>query len=91
MKKSGIFCTSLDVAQEFGKRHDNVLSDIRKLKCSEDFHRWHFQEASYRNRQNKLQPMFNMTQEGYTFLTIGYIGRKSAPVKEEIIYSGKIR
>lgn len=90
MKKSGIFCTSLDIAHEFGKRHDNVLADIRKLKCSEDFFSWNFQEASYRNRQNKLQPMSNMTQEGYTFLTIGYAGRKAAPVKEEIINSGKI-
>ena len=26
--------TSLDVAETFGKRHDNVLKDIRELGCS---------------------------------------------------------
>lgn len=30
-------CSSLDVAETFGKRHRDVLRDIRKLDCSEKF------------------------------------------------------
>ena len=30
-------CTSLDVAETFGKEHKNVLKDIREMDCSEEF------------------------------------------------------
>ncbi|HFP7794538.1 TPA: Rha family transcriptional regulator, partial [Campylobacter jejuni] len=30
-KENQIFCTSLDVAKVFGKRHDNVLADIKLI------------------------------------------------------------
>ncbi|EMS8014144.1 Rha family transcriptional regulator, partial [Campylobacter coli] len=30
-KGNQIFCTSLDVAKVFGKRHDNVLRDIENI------------------------------------------------------------
>lgn len=35
-------CTSLDVAETFGKSHKHVLRDIRTLGCSEEFNRSNF-------------------------------------------------
>ena len=34
-RKDKAFCSSLQVAQEFGKRHDNVLADIMSLMRNE--------------------------------------------------------
>lgn len=94
MKQSEIFCTSLDVAHEFGKLHKNVLRDIRKLKCSADFHCWNFeitqQTVNMPHGGTRNEIVYLITQEGYTFLTMGYTGKRVAPVKEEIINSGKI-
>ncbi|MFS1537655.1 MAG: Rha family transcriptional regulator [Candidatus Phlomobacter fragariae] len=36
--------TSQDVADYFGKRHDDVLKKIRLLDCSSDFHARNFAE-----------------------------------------------
>lgn len=43
--------TSLIVAEVFGKRHDNVLADIKNLTCSEQFRLLNFQESVYINGQ----------------------------------------
>lgn len=85
-----VFTNSLQVAQEFGKRHSAVLRDIRRLHCSEDFFYLNFQESYYCNKQNKKHPMYLITRDGYTFLSIGYTGRKVASTKEAIINNGDI-
>ena len=54
-KNNTAFCSSLQIAHEFGKRHDNVIRDIQNLDCSEDFRLLNFEESSYRNEQNKKQ------------------------------------
>ena len=79
------FCSSRQVAEEFSKRHDNVLQDIRNLDCSEEFRLLNFQESSYRNEQGKKQPEYLMTKDGFTFLVMGYRGKKAAQFKEAYI------
>jgi len=78
-------CTSLDVAETFGKRHDNVLKDIRELGCSEEFRLLNFEESSYINAQNKKQPMIRMTRDGFTLLVMGYTGETAMQFKEAYI------
>ena len=73
---------SLFVAQAFGKRHDNVLKDIRELDCSDKFRLLNFEESSYRNAQGKKQPAYCMTRDGFVFLAMGYRGKKAAEFKE---------
>lgn len=47
-ERNGIaFCSSRQVAEEFGKRHDNVLRDIANLDCSNEFHLLNFEEITY--------------------------------------------
>ena len=84
-RKDGVFCSSVQVAQEFGKRHDNVLADIRNIDCSEDFRLLNFQESYYINEQNKRQPMFLLSKDGFVFLVMSYKGKKAALIKEAYI------
>lgn len=78
-------CSSRQVAEIFDKRHDNVLSDIRNLDCSDEFRLLNFKESSYINSQNKKQPEFLMTKNGFVFLVMGYRGEKAAKFKEAYI------
>lgn len=77
--------TSLDIAGTFEKRHDNVLKDIRELECSNEFRLLNFEESYYVNSQNKRQPMYYMTKDGFTLLVMGYTGEKAMRFKEAYI------
>ena len=77
--------TSLDVAETFEKRHDNVLKSIRDLECSEEFRLLNFKESEYLNEQNHKHPMFFITRDGFTLLAMGYTGEKAVKFKEAYI------
>lgn len=76
---------SLVVAQIFGKRHDAVLRDIRNLDCSEKFNLHNFEEITYKDDRGRRQPAVAMTRDGFTFLVMGYRGKKAAAFKEAYI------
>lgn len=78
------FCDSLQVAETFGKTHDNVLRDIKNLECSEQFSLLNFEESNYKNRGKKY-PKYFLTKDGFTFLVMGYRGKKAARFKESYI------
>ena len=78
---------SLYVAQYFKKEHKNVLRDITRITdpksgLSEEFVRLNFEPSSYTNSQNKKQPCYMMTRDGFTMLVMGYTGRKAMRFKE---------
>lgn len=77
--------TSLDIAETFGKEHARVLRDIRELECSDEFRLGNFAESSYTNSQNKKQPMYFITRDGFTLLVMGYTGEKAMKFKEGYI------
>lgn len=56
-KEERAVCTSLDVAETFGKEHKHVLRDIRELGCSEEFRRPNFGPASYADSLNRTGTM----------------------------------
>ncbi|MFR3820919.1 MULTISPECIES: Rha family transcriptional regulator [Hungatella] len=80
-----VTCTSLDIAETFEKEHKNVLKDIRELECSEEFGRLNFEQSYYINSQNKKQPLYYMTKDGFTLLAMGYSGEKAMRFKEAYI------
>ena len=88
-KRDMPFCSSLQVAEEFGKRHDNVLADIKNLDCSRDFYSLNFQEirrtVDLGDGRTRKDPMFLLTKDGFMFLVMGYRGKKAAAIKEAII------
>ncbi|WP_313182041.1 Rha family transcriptional regulator [Lacrimispora sp.] len=77
--------SSLDVADTFSKEHKNVLKDIRELGCSEEFGRLNFELSYYINSQNKRQPMYYITKDGFTMLAMGYTGDLAMKFKEAYI------
>ena len=88
-RKDTAFCSSLQVADEFGKAHKNVLADIRNLDCSDDFRKLNFQRTfqtvDMPNNATRKDPMFLMTKDGFIFLVMGYRGKKAAAIKEAYI------
>ena len=78
---------SLFVAEFFEKNHKEVLRDIRKITdptsgLSEEFRQRNFAPSSYTNNQNKKQPCYCMTRDGFTMLAMGYTGQKAMKFKE---------
>lgn len=78
---------SLFVAELFEKNHKEVLRDIRKITdplsgLSEEFRQRNFAPSSYRNQQNKKQPCYYLTRDGFTMLVMGYTGQKAMHFKE---------
>jgi len=78
-------CTSLDVAETFGKEHKHVLRDIRELGCSEEFSLSNFGPISYTDSMNRKQGAIVMTRDGFTLLVMGYTGDLAMKFKEAYI------
>ena len=66
--------TSLDIAGHFGKRHRDVLRAVRNLDCSQEFTLRNFAQCSKPGANNKPEPYFRITRDGFTFLAMGFTG-----------------
>ncbi|WP_135080092.1 Rha family transcriptional regulator [Terasakiella sp. SH-1] len=80
--KGKVFADSRDVADYFGKRHDNVIQKIKGIGCSKKFRHLNFKEAEYIDDQGKGRKSYQMTKDGFTFLVMGFTGKKAAEFKE---------
>lgn len=77
--------TSLIIADVFGKEHNKVCRDIQNLSCSQEFRHANFGVSSYITSQGKELPMFEITKDGFSFLVMGYNGKKAGEFKEKFI------
>ncbi len=77
--------TSKIVSDVFEKQHKDVLRDIRRLDCSDDFRERNFALSTYTSKQNKELKCVSMTRDGFSFLCMGFIGKKAAKWKEDYI------
>ena len=78
--------TSLIVAEVFGKNHKDVLRDIERLSCSDDFRVRNFAHTPYTHPQNgQVYHYYEMTKDGFSFLVMGYTGTKAGEFKERFI------
>ncbi|HEL1597989.1 TPA: Rha family transcriptional regulator [Streptococcus suis] len=78
---------SLYVAEVFEKNHKEVLRDIRRIVdeesgLSREFAQRNFAPSSYVNKQNKKQPCYFLTRDGFSMLVMGYTGQKAMKFKE---------
>ena len=78
------------VAEVFDKTHRYVLEAIRNLLkeksgYSSDFRRSNFRQSFYMNEQNKKQPCYVMTRDGFIALVMGFTGQKANRFKEAYI------
>ena len=77
--------SSRKVAEIFEKEHRRVLQDIRELSCGDDFRLHNFVQSSYINSQDKEQPEYLMTRDGFTLLAMGFTGVKAMQWKIKYI------
>lgn len=84
-KKDEAVCSSLQVAEKFGKRHDNVIQAIRGLLKNEGTHEM-FKKSSYIEEQNgQSYPMYLMNRDGFSLLVMGFTGKKALEWKLQYI------
>ena len=87
IKNDEAVCTSLQIAEKFGKRHDHVVRDIENLlegipKSGETY----FRKSSYTNEQNGQEyPMYYMNRDGFSLLVMGFKGKKALEWKLQYI------
>lgn len=88
-KGNQVFTTSEKVAETFGKDHSDVLKSIRNLYCSDEFRSCNF---SLMVKMKELpqggateSKSYYITRDGFTFLAMGFTGRKAAKFKEAYI------
>ena len=81
---------SLTIAEMFGKRHDNVMADIRTQKeyAGEEFSLLNFQESNYENR-GKQYPKYNLTEEAFTLVVFSYNTKEAVQTKIKFIQEFK--
>ena len=84
-REGDVFTHSRDVAEVFGKRHDNVLRDIERLDLPSDLRTAWFQPLTYEAADGTTRPAFDMTRQGFTFLVMGWTGAKAAAFKVRYI------
>ena len=80
-----ITCSSLDIAIHFEKQHKNVLRDIRNLECSQEFTGLNFEPSEYTDPTGRKLESYKITRDGFTFLAMGFTGKKAAAWKEAYI------
>ncbi|MBF0127433.1 MAG: Rha family transcriptional regulator, partial [Magnetococcales bacterium] len=55
----------------FGKQHKNVLQAIQELDVPEEFTELNFQPSEYTDSTGRTLPMYRLTRDGVTLLTMG--------------------
>lgn len=84
-KKNQAVTTSRNISETFHKKHHHVLEKIRNLDCSKEFWLSNFRESNYTDSRNKKQIEYLVTKDGFSFLVMGFNGKKAAEFKEAYI------
>lgn len=78
-KRDEAVCSSLQVAEKFGKRHADVIRAINNLVENDSTQNCVrcFNKASYTDAKGEKRPMYVMNRDGFTFLVMGFTGNKA--------------
>lgn len=77
--------TSLQVAEDFEKRHDNVLQVIENLKKDVLTFKEMFSEGESPDSYGRQRKMYYMNRDGFTLLAMGFNGKKALNFKLKYI------
>ena len=78
------FTTSFDVANVFGKRHDNIIAQIKALP-KDNFNALNFKAVEYLDKKGELRPCYNLTRDGFSLLVMGFTGERAYKWKVEFL------
>ena len=86
-KKDEAVCSSLQVAEKFGKRHADVIRSINNLLENDSTQNCVrcFNKSSYTDAKGEKRPMYVMNRDGFTFLVMGFTGNKANEWKWQYI------
>lgn len=91
LERDEAVCSSLDVSRSFGKRHDKLISEIRRMYSdligkvnAQNGGAKFFFESTYENR-GKQYPMYLMNRDGFSLLVMGFTGKKALDWKLKYI------
>ena len=78
-EKGQVVASSNDIAEKFGKRHDQVLRDIDNMLKSDSTILWSemFNESTYVNSRGKEYRCFLVNRDGFSLLAMGFTGKKA--------------
>lgn len=79
VKSEEAVCSSLEVAEKFGKRHADVIRRIENL-IADDLTQncvQCFSKKSYTDSTGKRNKMYFMNRDGFVFLVMGFTGKKA--------------
>lgn len=84
------FCSSRQIAEEFGRLHKHILDTISKLTeptsgLSEEFRFLNFKESSYKDDSGKKNREFLLTKDGFTIVVMEFKTSKVRQFKEVYI------
>lgn len=76
--------TSQAIARYFGRDHDKIVKRIEHLDCSAKFLTRNFRRVKF-NHKGRSLAAYEVTKDGFTFLAMGFTGKKAAAFKEAYI------
>lgn len=82
---SELTTTSKIIAEHFGKTHKNLMQAIGNLECSDEFKGLNFKPIDFRNNKGVVYPGYIITRDGFSFLCMGFTGKKAAKWKESFL------
>ena len=88
IKNNEAVTTSLRVAENFGKQHKTVLRKIEQiLKETEPAQNGArcFHKSTYIDVKGESRPMYFLNRDGFTFLVMGFTGKKATEWKWKFI------
>ena len=87
LKNDEPVCSSLQVAEKFGKRHTHVIERIEKIieNDSTENSAQCFKASIYKDSTGKSNKMYVMNRDGFTFLVMGFTGKKANEWKWQYI------
>lgn len=77
--------TSVLVAEKFGKRHADVIRNIKSMILANAILRRLYVSDTYIDDQGKNRPLYIMNRDGFTLLAMGFAGRDALDFKIEYI------
>lgn len=88
MKDRQAVTTSLNLAESFDKRHADVIRVIEeKISSTQNCVQYQnmFAEGEYKDKSGKSNKMYYMNRDGWTFIAVGFTGRKADSFKLKYI------
>jgi len=91
IKENEVVTDSLTIAEMFGKEHKNVTADIEKQMdyAGEAFSALNFQRTSYKDKFNRTQKKYDLTEEAFTLVVFGYNTKEAVQTKIKFIQEFK--